>query len=163
MPRTIEGTFVPPRGRFAICVTRFNAFITEELLGGAVDTLVRHGVEDGDIDVYRVPGAFELPNIVRRVVETKGYAGVIALGAVIRGGTPHFEYVSGEVAKGVGSIALNADCAVTFGVLTCDTIEQAIERAGTKAGNKGGEAAMACIEMVSLIANMTGSGRKKGK
>ena len=161
MPRFIEGNFVPPKGRFAICVTRFNAFITEELLTGAVDTLVRHGVADGDIDVYRVPGAFELPSVVRRVVDMGSYAGVIALGAVIRGGTPHFEYVSGEVAKGIGAIALHADCAVTFGVLTCDTIEQAIERAGTKAGNKGQEAAMACLELVSLLANM--GSRKKGK
>ncbi|MBX5484748.1 MAG: 6,7-dimethyl-8-ribityllumazine synthase [Myxococcaceae bacterium] len=154
MPRFIEGTFVPPKGRFAICVTRFNAFITEELLQGAIDTLVRHGVADADLDVFRVPGAFELPSVVRRVVDSGRYAGVIALGAVIRGGTPHFEYVSGEVAKGIGQIALNADCAVTFGVLTVDTIEQAIERAGTKAGNKGGEAAMACLELASLFEAM---------
>lgn len=160
MPRIIEGTFVPPKGRFALCVTRFNAFITEELLGGALDTLVRHGVADGDIDVYRAPGAFELPSVVRRVVETGNYTGVIALGAVIRGGTPHFEYVSGEVAKGIGQIALNASCAVTFGVLTVDTIEQAIERAGTKAGNKGGEAAMACLELVNLFDAM---GKGKGR
>jgi 6,7-dimethyl-8-ribityllumazine synthase len=154
MPRYFEGTLISPRGRFALCVTRFNAFITEELLGGAIDTLVRHGVSSDDIDVYRVPGAFELPSVVRRVVHSGGYAGVIALGAVIRGGTPHFEYVSGEVAKGVGQIALNADCGLTFGVLTCDTIEQAIERAGTKAGNKGAEAAMACIELVNLNAQL---------
>ena len=154
MPRIVEGTFLPPKGRFALCVTRFNAFITEELLEGALDTLRRHGVNDGDIDVYRAPGAFELPQVVRRVVESGKYAGVITLGAVIRGGTPHFEYVSGEVAKGVGQIALKAECAVTFGVLTVDSIEQAIERAGTKAGNKGGEAAMACLELVNLFAAM---------
>ncbi|MGA9526168.1 MAG: 6,7-dimethyl-8-ribityllumazine synthase [Myxococcaceae bacterium] len=159
MPRYFEGTLIPPKGRFALCVTRFNAFITEELLGGAIDTLVRHGVSSDDIDVYKVPGAFELPSVVRRVAESGTYVGVISLGAVIRGGTPHFEYVSGEVAKGVGHVAFHAKCAVTFGVLTTDTIEQAIERAGTKAGNKGAEAAMACIEMVNLNARMPGAGK----
>jgi 6,7-dimethyl-8-ribityllumazine synthase len=162
MPRTFEGTLVTPKGRFAICVTRFNAFITEELLGGAVDTLVRHGISSDDIDVYRVPGAFELAPIVRKVAESGSYAGVISLGAVIRGGTPHFEYVSGEVAKGIGQVALNVGCAVTFGVLTCDSIEQAIERAGTKAGNKGAEAAAACIELVNLHARMPAPGRPEG-
>jgi 6,7-dimethyl-8-ribityllumazine synthase len=163
MPRYFEGTLISPRGRFALCVTRFNAFITEELLGGAIDTLVRHGVSSDDIDVYRVPGAFELPSVVRRVAQSGSYAGVVALGAVIRGGTPHFEYVSGEVAKGVGQVALNADCAVSFGVLTCDTIEQAIERAGTKAGNKGAEAVMACIELVNLNASMPSAARSGAK
>lgn len=162
MPRFIEGTFVAPKGRYALCVTRFNAFITEELLQGALDTLLRHGVADADIDVYRVPGAFELSPIVRRVAESNKYAGVIALGAVIRGGTPHFEYVSGEVARGVGTVAFHAECAVTFGVLTTDTIEQAIERSGTKAGNKGAEAAMACLEQVSLLAAMSGA-KAKGR
>jgi 6,7-dimethyl-8-ribityllumazine synthase len=156
MPRYIEGTLTPPKGRFAICITRFNSFITEELLGGAVDSLVRHGVSDDDIDVYRVPGAFELPAVVRRVAEGGGYAGVICLGAVIRGGTPHFEYVSSETSKGIGAVSMSAPCAVSFGVLTCDTIEQAIERAGTKAGNKGAEAALACLEMVNLYARMAG-------
>jgi 6,7-dimethyl-8-ribityllumazine synthase len=163
MPRYFEGTLISPKGRFALCVTRFNAFITEELLAGAIDTLVRHGVSSDDIDVFRVPGAFELPSVVRRVAQGGGYAGVIALGAVIRGGTPHFEYVSGEVAKGVGQVALNADCAVTFGVLTVDTIEQAIERAGTKAGNKGAEAVMACIELVNLNASMPSAIRSGAK
>jgi 6,7-dimethyl-8-ribityllumazine synthase len=163
MPRFVEGTFLPPRGRFALCVTRFNAFITEELLAGALDTLRRHGVEDADLDVYRAPGAFELPQVVRRVVDSGRYAGVVALGAVIRGGTPHFEYVSGEVAKGIGSIALKAGCAVTFGVLTVDSIEQAIERAGTKAGNKGGEAALACLELVNLFAAMADKPARGGK
>jgi len=161
MPRTIEGTFVTPRGRFALCVSRFNSFITEQLLQGAVDTLIRHGVADSDIDVYRAPGAFELPSVVRRVVDQGRYAGVVVLGAVIRGGTPHFEYVAGEVAKGIGQIALDANCAVTFGVLTVDTIEQAIERAGTKAGNKGGEAALACLELVNLFAAMAGAAEGK--
>lgn len=154
MPRTFEGNLVSPKGRFAITVSRFNSFITEPLLAGAVDTLVRHGVSDGDIDVYRCPGTFELPGVTRRVVNSGKYAGVIALGCVIRGGTPHFEYVSGEVSKGIGQLALNAECAVTFGVLTTDTVEQAVDRAGVKAGNKGGEAAVACIEVVNLYATM---------
>lgn len=154
MPRTIEGQLVSPKGRFAICVSRFNSFITEPLLSGAVDALVRHGVADGDIDVYRCPGTFELPGVARRVVQGGKYAGVIALGCVIRGGTPHFEYVSGEVTKGIGQLSFTADCAVTFGVLTCDTVEQAVDRAGVKAGNKGAEAAVACIELVNLYAAM---------
>lgn len=154
MPRTIEGQLVSPKGRFAICVSRFNSFITEPLLSGAVDALVRHGVAEGDIDVYRCPGTFELPGVARRVVQGGKHAGVIALGCVIRGGTPHFEYVSGEVAKGIGQLSFTADCAVTFGVLTCDTVEQAVDRAGVKAGNKGAEAAVACIELVNLYAAM---------
>ena len=162
MPRYIEGDFLPPKGRFAICVARFNAFITEELVKGALDTLVRHGVADADVDVYRCPGTYELPALTRRVAESMQYVGVITLGAVIRGGTPHFEYVSSECAKGIGNVAFNAQASVTFGVLTCDTVEQAIDRAGVKAGNKGSEAAMACIEMVNLYAKMAASdaGRK---
>jgi 6,7-dimethyl-8-ribityllumazine synthase len=152
MPRYFEGHLVSPKGRFAIAVSRFNGFITEELLKGALDALVRHGVADGAIDVYRVPGALELPPLVRRLAQGGKYAGVIALGAVIRGGTPHFEHVSAEVAKGVGVTALNAACAVSFGVLTCDTVEQAVDRAGVKAGNKGAEAAVSCIEVVNLYA-----------
>lgn len=161
MPRYIEGDFLPPKGRFAICVARFNAFITEELVKGALDTLVRHGVADADVDVYRCPGTYELPALTRRVAESKQYVGIITLGAVIRGGTPHFEYVSSECAKGIGNVAFNAQASVTFGVLTCDTVEQAIDRAGVKAGNKGSEAAMACIEMVNLYAKMAATeGRK---
>lgn len=156
MPRFFEGTFLPPKGRFAICVARFNGLITEQLLQGALDTLVRHGVADDDIDVFRVPGTFELPGLVRRVAETQQYAGVIVLGAVIRGGTPHFDYVAGECAKGVGQVAFSARAAVTFGVLTCDTVEQAIDRAGVKAGNKGAEATLACLEMVNLHARLAG-------
>jgi 6,7-dimethyl-8-ribityllumazine synthase len=154
MPRYLEGQLVSPKGRFAICISRFTSFITEELLEGALDSLARHGVADDDVDVVRVPGTFELSGVVRKVAMGGQYAGVIALGCVIRGGTPHFEYVSGEVAKGIGHVALNADCAVTFGVLTCDTVEQAIDRAGVKAGNKGAEAAVACIEMVNLNARL---------
>jgi 6,7-dimethyl-8-ribityllumazine synthase len=159
MPRYIEGDFLPPKGRFAICVARFNAFITEELVKGAVDSLVRHGVADSDIDVYRGPGTYELPGLTRRVAESQGYVGLITLGAVIRGGTPHFDYVAGECSKGIGSVAFSAAAfprpvSVTFGVLTCDTVEQAIDRAGVKAGNKGSEAAMACLEMVNLYAKL---------
>lgn len=154
MPRYVEGSLVAPKGRFALCVSRFNAFITEELLKGAIDALARHGVADGDIDVFRCPGTFELPAVVRRLADKGGHVGVVALGCVIRGGTPHFEYVSSEVAKGIGVVALNASCAVTFGVLTCDTVEQAIDRAGVKAGNKGAEAAVACLEMANLLAQV---------
>jgi 6,7-dimethyl-8-ribityllumazine synthase len=161
MPRFFEGNFVTPKGRFAICVSRFNAFITEALLQGALDTLVRHGVADGDIDVYRVPGTFELSGLVRKVAETDEYAGVIALGCVIRGGTPHFEYVSSEVSKGIGAVAFASRSAVTFGVLTTDTVEQAVDRAGVKAGNKGAEAAMACIEMVNLHAKLPVKGKRE--
>ncbi|MCP3101441.1 6,7-dimethyl-8-ribityllumazine synthase [Myxococcus sp. K15C18031901] len=167
MPRYIEGDFLPPKGRFAICVARFNGFITEELAKGAVDTLVRHGVPDADVDVYRCPGTYELPGLVRRVAESRQYVGVVALGAVIRGGTPHFDYVAGECAKGIGSVAFNAAAAnpataVTFGVLTTDTVEQAIDRAGVKAGNKGAEATLACIEMVNLFTRMAHLDGKKG-
>ena len=154
MPRYIEGDFLPPKGRFAICVARFNAFITEELVKGALDTLVRHGVADADVDVYRCPGTYELPALTRRVSESGQYVGIITLGAVIRGGTPHFEYVSSECAKGIGNVAFTSQASVTFGVLTCDTVEQAIDRAGVKAGNKGSEAAAACIEMVNLHAKL---------
>jgi 6,7-dimethyl-8-ribityllumazine synthase len=160
MPRFIEGHLVSPPGRFAICVSRFNAFITEPLLNGAIDALTRHGVDSDAIDVYRCPGTFELTGLVKKVVDGGQYGGVISLGCVIRGGTPHFEYVAGEVSKGIGAIAASAACAVTFGVLTCDTVEQAIDRAGVKAGNKGAEAAVACIEMVNLHAAMTK--KKKG-
>lgn len=154
MPRILEGQLFSPKGRFALCVSRFNSFITEPLLSGAVDALVRHGVADADIDVYRCPGTFELSGLVRRVADGGQYAGVVALGCVIRGGTPHFDYVAGEVSKGIGQVALSAHCAVTFGVLTCDSVEQAVDRAGVKAGNKGADAAVACIEMVNLFAKM---------
>lgn len=152
MPKTYEGNLVAPDGRFALCVSRFNSFITEELLKGAVDALRRHGVEDGDIDVFWAPGAFDLSALVGKVAGSGRYVGVVALGAVIRGGTPHFDYVASSVAKGVGEAALQSDCAVSFGVLTTDTVEQAIERAGTKAGNKGADAALAALEMANLYA-----------
>jgi len=154
MPTFIEGHLTPPQGRFALCVSRFNSLITEQLLSGAVDALVRHGVADADIDVYRCPGTWELSGLVRRVATSGRYAGVVALGCVIRGGTPHFEYVAGEVAKGIGQVSLTANCAVTFGVLTTDSIEQAVDRAGVKAGNKGADAALAAVEMANLYAKL---------
>ena len=160
--RVFEGNLVSPQGRFAVCVSRFNSFITEQLLSGALDALRRHGVADDDVDVYRCPGTFELPQVVRRCAERRLRRGG-RLGCVIRGGTPHFEYVAGEVSKGVGQMALSAPCAVTFGVLTCDTVEQAIDRAGVKAGNKGADAAVACIEMANLLAGPpSGQGEEEG-
>jgi|SRR5512132_3820140 6,7-dimethyl-8-ribityllumazine synthase len=161
MPRVLEGHLTPPQGRFALCVSRFNGFITEQLLHGATDALVRHGVAEADIDVYRVPGTFELPGLVRRLADGGHYAGLVALGCVLRGGTPHFEYVAGEVSKGIAQVALTASCAVSFGVLTCDTLEQAIDRAGVKAGNKGADAAVACLEMVNLYARLAEVGKKR--
>ncbi len=152
--KTFEGDFRNCSGRYAIVVGRFNSFVVESLLEGAIDTLKRHGIAEQDIEIYRVPGAFEIPLAVQRVAKTGNYDAVIALGAVIRGGTPHFEYVAGECVKGLGAVSLNLDLPVVFGVLTVDTIEQAIERSGTKAGNKGGEAALSALEMVSLFNDM---------
>jgi 6,7-dimethyl-8-ribityllumazine synthase len=157
MPRVYEGHLTPPKGRFALCVARFNGFITDELLKGAQDALLRHGVADDDIDVFRVPGTFELSGLVRKLAGSEQYAGIVALGCVIRGGTPHFDYVASEVAKGVGQVAFSAACAVSFGVLTCDTVEQAVDRAGVKAGNKGADAAVACLEMANLHAKLPGA------
>jgi len=149
--RTVEGDFRNCSGRYALVVARFNAFVVESLLAGAIDTLKRHGIKDEDITVFRVPGAWELPLAVKRVAATKKFDAIVALGAVIRGGTPHFEYVAGEAAKGLAGVGLGADLPVIFGVLTVESIEQAIERSGTKAGNKGAEAAAGAIEMVSLL------------
>ena len=149
--QTIEGGLVVDGGRFAIALGRFNGFIGEQLLAGAVDTLKRHGAREEDLTVVRVPGAFELPLAVKRLAASDRFDAVIALGVVIRGGTPHFDYVAGECAKGLSRVALDADLPVAFGVLTVDSIEQAIERAGTKAGNKGAEAALSAIEMVNLL------------
>lgn len=145
-----EGTFEGKGIKVGIVIARFNEFITAKLLSGAKDNLLRHGVKEEDIDVYWVPGTFEIPFITKKLVQTNKYDGVITLGAVIRGATTHYELVSNEVAKGVAQIGLNSDIPVMFGVLTTETIEQAIERAGTKAGNKGSEAAQGLIEMVSL-------------
>ena len=146
-----EGSLVATGLKVAVVVSRFNALVTEQLLSGAVDALRRHGVKDADVDVLRCPGTFELAALLRRVARAGRHDAVIALGAVIRGGTPHFEYVAAEATKGVGVIALEADCAVAMGILTCDTMEQALERAGVKAGNKGAEAAMAAIEQANVL------------
>jgi 6,7-dimethyl-8-ribityllumazine synthase len=151
MPRYVEGQLIGQGLKVALVVSRFNSFITEELLAGALDALTRHGVADGDIDVVRVPGTFELPQIARRVALTGRYDALVALGAVIRGGTPHFEYIAAEVSKGIAQLSLEAPCAVSFGVLTTDNVEQAIERAGTKAGNKGADAAVAAIETANIV------------
>ena len=148
--KTIEGDYQNASARYGIAVARFNSFIVDRLLEGATDALQKHGVMDRDITIAKVPGAYELPLATKMMASTGEYDGIIALGAVIRGGTPHFEYVAGECVKGLSQVGLDAGLPVTFGVLTVDTIEQAIERAGTKAGNKGAEAAMTAIEMVSL-------------
>ncbi len=153
MARVVEGELQGQGIKVAIVVSRFNSFITERLLDGALDALRRHGVDDKGIDVFRVPGAFELPLGVRKAAGRKVDA-VIALGALIRGGTPHFDYLSAEVTKGVAQVTLETGIPVSFGVLTTDTVEQAIERAGTKAGNKGAEAAQSAIEMVNLLRKM---------
>jgi len=140
--------------RFAVVVSRFNEFISSKLLSGAGDCLTRHGADPALVDVAWVPGAFEIPLIAQRLAATKRYNAVICLGAVIRGSTPHFDYVSGEVAKGVAKVQLDAGIPVIFGVLTTDTIEQAVERAGTKAGNKGWDAAVSALEMANLVKRM---------
>jgi len=152
MATVIEGNFTNAAGKkFAIVVARFNAFITEKLVEGALDTLKRHGVNDADISIVWVPGSFELPVVVKRLAEAKKHDAVIALGCVIRGATAHFDYVAGEAAKGIGQAAMSTGVPVIFGVLTTDSNEQAIERAVTKAGNKGADAAMAAIEMADLL------------
>ena len=148
--KIIEGDYQLASARFGLAVARFNSFIVDRLLEGALDALQKHGVMERDITVVKVPGAYELPLAVKMMLDQNSYDGIIALGAVIRGGTPHFEYVAGECVKGLSQASLGASLPVSFGVLTVDTIEQAIERAGTKAGNKGAEAAMTAIEMVSL-------------
>lgn len=148
----IEGKMVVEKGtRFGIVVSRFNEFITGKLLEGALDTLKRHGADEKNIDVVWVPGCFEIPQAALIVARTKKYDGVICIGAVIRGATPHFEYISSEVTKGVAQVAMETGLPVVYGVITPDTLEQAIERAGTKAGNKGQDAAEACIELVNLF------------
>lgn len=151
MPEIIEGHLNAKGFSFGIIVSRFNSFICDRLLEGAIDTLVRHGADEEQMTVVRVPGAFEIPLAAKKMVGSGKYDAVICLGAVIRGGTPHFEYVSSEVTKGIASVSLDSNVPISFGVLTTDTVEQAIERAGTKAGNKGAEATMSAIEMVNLL------------
>jgi len=151
MPNIIEGQLLAKGKKFGILVSRFNDFIGDRLVGGAIDALVRSGADDKDIEVVKVPGAFEIPLIAKKMALSKKYDAIICLGAVIRGATPHFDYVSAEVSKGIASVSLDSNVPVLFGVLTTDTIEQAIERAGTKAGNKGWDVAMAAIEMANLM------------
>ncbi len=149
--KVIEGDFKQVKGKFALLVSRWNSFVVEHLKEGAIDTLRRQGVADDDIEIVYAPGAFEFPLAAQKIADSKKYDAIIALGAVIRGGTPHFDYVAGECTKGLAQVSLNAGLPITFGVLTVDSIEQAIERSGTKAGNKGAEAASTALEMVSLI------------
>lgn len=149
--KTYEGHFGTGEMRFCIVASRFNSFIVDQLESGAIDALVRHGVSKDDIHVAKTPGAYELPLAVQAAAASKRYDAIIAVGAVIRGSTPHFDYVAGECVKGISSISLKYGIPVSFGVLTVDNIEQAIERAGTKAGNKGAEAALSAIEMVNLL------------
>lgn len=150
MPKVTEGRLEAKGAKFALVVSRFNSFICERLLEGAIDTLVRHGAGDADLHVVRVPGSFEIPLVAKKLAAAGNYDAVICLGAVIRGATPHFDYVSAEVSKGIAAASMDTGVPIAFGVLTTDTIEQAVERAGTKAGNKGADAAMTAIEMVSL-------------
>ncbi|HEX9105547.1 MAG TPA: 6,7-dimethyl-8-ribityllumazine synthase [Polyangia bacterium] len=155
MPRVVDGQMAAARGmKVAIVASRFNSFIVDRLVDGAVDTLVRHGVADGDITVVHVPGAFELPQTARRLVDTGDWGAVICLGCVIRGATTHYDYVAGHAAYGIAEVAMKATVPVIFGVLTTENIEQAVERAGTKAGNKGVDAALAALEMASLYTQL---------
>ena len=147
----LEGTFDAKGHRYGLLVARFNAFVVESLVQGALDTLKRHGVDEKNIQILRVPGAYEMPLAAQRWAASGKFDALIALGAVIRGGTPHFEYVAGECSKGLAQVSLSNNIPIGFGVLTVDSIEQAIERAGTKAGNKGAEAAMSAIEMVNVL------------
>ena len=154
MPKFHEAKLIAEGKKFALVVSRFNDFITEKLLSGALDALIRSGTADEDIEVVKVPGAFEIPLLAQKMAKTNRFDAVICLGAVIRGSTPHFDYVSAEVSKGVAAVSMEAEIPVIFGVITVDTIEQAIERAGTKAGNKGCSAAIAAVEMANLFENI---------
>jgi len=154
MPKVIEGKINAQGVKFGIVMSRFNDFICDRLLAGALDALLRNGAEEKDIEVIKVPGAFEIPQVARKLALAKKYDAVICLGAVIRGATPHFDYIAAEVSKGIAMIGLESEIPISFGVLTTDNLEQAIERAGTKAGNKGWDAALAAIEMVNLYREM---------
>jgi len=154
MAKLIEGKLTAKAKKFAIVASRFNDFITKELISGCTDTLVRHGAEDKDISVCLVPGAFELPLVAQRFAKDKSIDAVICLGTVIRGSTPHFDYIAAEVSKGISKVSLESGLPVVFGVITADTIEQAIERAGTKDGNKGRDAAITAIEMANVMAQL---------
>lgn len=152
--KTYEGQLLVQGARFCIVASRFNGFIVDHLVAGALDALLRHGAKKEDIHLVKTPGAYELPLAVQKAAASKRYDAIVAVGAVIRGATPHFDYVAGECVKGISSISLKHEIPIAFGVLTVDTIEQAIERAGTKAGNKGAEAALSAIEMVNLLNQM---------
>jgi 6,7-dimethyl-8-ribityllumazine synthase len=154
MAKVIEGMLDAKGRKFALVASRFNELITKKLVDGAVDCLIRHNAKEENITLYWVPGAFEIPLMAQRVAAAKKHDAVICLGAVIRGGTPHFEYIAAEVSKGIASVGLEADMPVVFGVLTTDTIEQAVERAGTKAGNKGWDAALTAIEMADVVSKV---------
>ena len=151
MKKVVEGDLISMGNKFGVVSARFNEFITSRLTDGAVNTLIRHGVKESDIEIVRVPGAFEIFQVAKKMVQSKKYDAIICLGAVIRGATPHFNYISAEASKGVASVALEASVPVLYGILTTDNLEQAIERAGSKSGNKGSEAALAAIEMVNVF------------
>ena len=151
MAKTLEAHLNAEGKKFALVVSRFNEFITDKLLSGALDALVRSGAKDSDIQIVKVPGAFEIPLVAKKMATKKKINAIICLGAVIRGATPHFEYVSAEVSKGIAQVSLESEVPIIFGIVTTDTIEQAIERAGTKAGNKGWSAAMSAVEMANLM------------
>lgn len=154
MPKIYEGSFNAEGLKFGIVVSRFNHFIADKLLSGAMDAIYRHGGSEDDISVFRVPGSFEIPSVANKLVESGKFDAIICLGVLIRGDTPHFEYIAAEVSKGIANIAINSGIPVVFGVVTADSIEQAIERAGTKQGNKGFDAAMAAIEMANLYKSL---------
>ncbi|MBN1554565.1 MAG: 6,7-dimethyl-8-ribityllumazine synthase [Phycisphaerae bacterium] len=154
-----QGQLIAPAGaKFALLVSRFNEFITSKLLGGAIDALTRHGVSEDDIEVVWAPGSFEIPVVAARLAQSGRYAGVVCLGAVIRGGTDHYQYVAAEVSKGISVVALRSGVPCIMGVLTCDTLEQAVDRAGAKSGNKGAEAATAALEMANLLRQLPADG-----
>ncbi|MFC1838841.1 6,7-dimethyl-8-ribityllumazine synthase [Thermodesulfobacteriota bacterium] len=154
MPKILEGTIAAENFKFAIIVSRFNDFISSKLVEGAMDALKRHGASDDNVTLVKVPGAFEIPIAAKRLAAKGDFDAIICLGAVIRGATPHFDYVASEVAKGIAVVSLDSNVPITFGVLTTDNLEQAIERAGSKAGNKGWDAAMAAMEMASLFGSL---------
>jgi 6,7-dimethyl-8-ribityllumazine synthase len=158
MPTIYEGTFAPPPGRFAMVAARFNHFIVEQLVNGALDGFKRHGVADDALDLVWVPGSYEIPLVAKQLAASKNYAAVVCLGAVIRGDTDHYDYVAGGAANGIAQAALATGVPVVFGLLTCDTLEQAINRAGAKGGNKGFDAAVTAIEMVNLLRQLPGAG-----
>jgi 6,7-dimethyl-8-ribityllumazine synthase len=154
MVKIIEGNLIAKDKKFGIVASRFNDFITKELVSGCLDMLKRHGAQEQDLTVFWVPGAFEIPTVVQKIAKSKSYDALICLGTIIRGSTPHFEYIASEAAKGIARVSQDSGLPVVFGIITADTIEQAIERAGTKEGNKGQDAALSAIEMVNLLAQI---------